>query len=476
MTVAPTYARIAEALAEQIAAGTFRPGDRLPSVRRLTETMGVSATTAARALVELEAMGRAEARPRSGFYVAAPEVALARVPAATRPSDTAEPVDVNRLIAALFKATAGASGERRLMPFGAAELDEDLLPHRELARLAAEVAREEGAALLAYGPAAGEPTLRRRIARLMGERGVVVAPDEVIVTAGETDAMGTALEAVARPGDTIAVESPSFFGILQWIETLGLKAVAIATDPRLGLDLDALERVAATTRLAAVALNPTFHNPFGFAMPAERMARLLAIAKARDLTLIEDDVYGELHRGRPAAGPLKRFDDDGRVIYCSSFSKTLAPGFRVGWCLPGRHGPALAAVRAPRNAGVGRAAQLTLARFLETRGWPRHLDRLRAVFAGQHARVRATLLDAFPPGTRVSDPAGGFVYWVDVPPPFDALAFHARALAAGISIAPGPIFSPTGAFPHAFRLSLGTRFTPGVEAAIRRLGALAGEG
>jgi len=503
----PRYREIARRLAREIEAGVHAVGARLPSVRALVATHGVSVTTAARVLVELEAEGWAEARPRSGFYVA-DRAASRDAPCRTATVADPAPVDVNRLIGEIFRAGSVASAGRPMLALGAAELDERLLPHGELAAATRHVLREEGAALLAYGAPAGEPALRRRIAALMARRGVSVVPDDIVVTAGEGDAMGTALAAVAASAgqgaggssasaercsapspsaerlsasfpsaercSAVAVESPCFFGILQWIERLGLRAVTIATDPRRGIDLDELERVAAEVPLVAVALNPTFHNPFGFAMPPARMERLLAIAARFDLAVIEDDVYGELHHGLGPVRPLKAFDRDGRVIYCSSFSKTLAPGHRVGWCVPGRAMAAFARARAPQTAGIGTLPQLALARFLEGRGFGRHLAGLRALFAEQRPRVRALVLEHFPPGTRISDPAGGFVFWVEVPPPFEALAFHRAALAEGISIAPGAIFSPGGGgFATAFRLSVGRRLDGEVADGIRRLGRLA---
>lgn len=468
------YREIARRIAEDIEAGLYREGDRLPSVRRLRETHAVSATTAMRVLVELEQDGRVEARPRSGFYVR-PRVSTAAsdAPAATRTTVPPGPTAVDALIRRIFRAHGDAGAKRRLLPLGAAEIDEALLPHKDLAAAVTRALREGGPRLLAYGHGAGDPELRRRLALLLGERGTTVGPDDIVVTAGETDALGLALMATTVRGDTVAVESPCFFGILQWIEALGLRAVEIATDPVTGLDLDELERVAAAMPVAALALNPTFHNPFGFAMPSERMTRLLAIAERLDLPIIEDDVYGELHYGNRPRRPLKSFDAQGRVLYCSSFSKTLAPGFRIGWCVPGRYAEAFEHARAPRTAGVATLTQAALARHLDGRAHRRHLDHLRRLFAAQAGPVRALVRESFPAGTRISDPAGGFVFWVEVPPPFDALRFHEIALAEGISTAPGPIFSATGGFRNAFRLSVGRRLTDEVTAGIRRLGAIA---
>ena len=468
------YEAIARQIVDHIEAGLYRAGDRLPSVRKLQETHDVSATTAMRVLVELEQEGWAEARSRSGFYVLRRDpLRSADAPAATKTASAPSLANVNTLIRRIFKAHGTAEAARRILPLGAAEIDEELLPHKELAAAVARTLRTGSARVLAYGDGSGDLQLRRRRAQLLGGRGLTLIPDDIVVTAGETDALGLALMAITRPGDTVAVESPCFFGILQWIEALGLRAVEIATDPVTGIDLDELERVADELPVTALALNPTFHNPFGFAMPTDRMMRLLAIAEQRRLPVIEDDVYGELHYGNRSRKPLKSFDSEGWVLHCSSFSKTLAPGFRIGWCVPGRFAEAFERARAPRTAGVPTLTQNALAHYLEGRAYRRHLDGLRHLFASQAERVRSLVLDRFPEGTRITDPEGGFVFWVEVPPPFDALGFHEAALDEGISTAPGPIFSASGCFRNAFRLSVGRRLTADVEHGICRLGEIA---
>jgi DNA-binding transcriptional MocR family regulator len=468
------YRAIAEQIANQIEAGLYREGERLPSVRALAKTHEVSATTAARVLIELEQNGFVEARARSGFYVAS-RTRAGNTPSATRTAPIPASAKVNELIGRIFRATISTGAARPVMTLGAAELDEALLPHKELAVAVARAVREGGASLLAYGHRNGDPDLRRRIVHILALRGVSLVPDDIVVTTGESEALGLALMALTSPDSAVAVESPCFFGILQWIETLGLRAVEIATDPHRGIDIDELERIAEATPLAALALNPTFHNPFGFAMPPEAMRRLMSVVERHRLPVIEDDVYGELHHSGRVRSPLKSFDREGWVFYCSSFSKTLAPGFRIGWCVPGRFGENLERVRAPCNAGVTTLTQRALAVYLDGRAYRRHLDGLRRLFGAQASAIRKLVLESFPIGTLISEPGGGFVFWVEIPAPFDVMRFSELALAEGISIAPGPIFSASGGFDNAFRLSVGRRLTPDVDAAIRSLGRIAVE-
>jgi DNA-binding transcriptional MocR family regulator len=466
------YQSIARSIAAQIEAGHFREGDRLPSVRGLMRHHDVSMSTASRVLVELEDQGYADSRERSGFYVRAQALTTApseTTPLPTQTSPAPASVSLKTLIASLFKTTA--RGE--VLSLGAAELAEELLPHRDLAASMIRVTRTSGAKGVLYGPPGGDPDLRRAIALMMGERGVVVPPTEVWITEGENAAMGAALRALTRPGDAVAVESPTYFGLLRWIEALGLKAVEIATDPVQGIDIGELARSMSALPIAAIAVNPTFHNPFGGTMPADHMRALVALADQYGVPVIEDDVYGDLRFGPRPIRPLRAHDPEGSVIYCSSFSKTLAPGYRVGWCLPGRWAEALAADRPAEDFGGAVLPQKALADYLKGRRYACHLDGLRTLFANQSDRFRALALEVFPEGTRVSAPQGGFVYWLEIPPPFDALTLHQKALADGIGLAPGPIFSATGRFANAFRLSLGRRLTPTVETAIRRLGTLA---
>lgn len=468
------YQAIARHIASQIDAGLYSEGDKLPSIRSLMAMHEVSLATASRALVELETHGYAEARPQSGFYARVRKRRLS--PDAPLPTSSAtQPAEakVNKLISEIFKATSNAGLDRKILSLGAAELDETLLPNKELRSALNRAMTQKGPSWLAYCHPAGDYSLRQRIAHLMGQRGVSLTPDDIVITTGQSEAMGMALRGLARAGDTIAVESPCYFGTLQWIEALGLKAIEISTDPHKGIDIDELERLANQIPLAAVALNPTFHNPFGFAMPPERMTRLVELSMERRLPIIEDDVYGELHQGTVPRRPLKSFDQEGWSIYCSSFSKTLAPGFRIGWCVPGRHRSAILSAPPGLIFGVSTLLQQALSEYLNGRAYARHLKLLRDLFASQRAKVRSLVLDAFPKGTRITDPEGGFVFWVEVPEPFDALAFYQMALEHGISIAPGPIFSASGRFRNAFRLSIGRVLTQEVKDGILCLGGLA---
>jgi DNA-binding transcriptional MocR family regulator len=286
------------------------------------------------------------------------------------------------------------------------------------------------------------------------------------------EALHLALRAVTQPGDVIAVESPTYYGLLQLIESLGLRVVEIPAHPGVGLDLAALEEALAHHRVRAVLAMPNFNNPLGSLMPEANKKELVELLARREIPLIEDDLYGDLqHQGeRPRAA--KAFDRDGNVLLCGSVSKTIAPGFRVGWIAPGRHRERVEALKFAQSVGTPQLLQVAVAELMEAGGYDRHLRKMRAALADQVQRMREGVGALFPPGTRVSRPQGGFVLWVELPHGVRALDVHQRALAARISVAPGPIFSARGKFSGYLRLSCGHPFTPEVEGALRTLGQI----
>jgi DNA-binding transcriptional MocR family regulator len=464
------YRQIALKLSAQIDAGVFAADERLPSVRMLMQSENVSVTTAVRVFRALEENGRAYARERSGYYVRRRDSEFAwngwREPAA--PSFDGVPVAVNRHVTAMLSTPAPPE----VIPFASASLDPSLLPHNHLGSVLMSIARRG----LAHGaePSAlpGLFELRCGIARIMGERGVLCGPDDVLVTAGGNAAIECALRMCARQGDSVAVETPTYFGMLQAIETAGMKAVEIATDPHTGIDLDQLEAALATRKIACVMLNPTLHNPLGFTMPETHRVRLAAHLARAGVPLIEDDAFHDLYAGAAPVSAIKRHDRDGMVLYCSTFSKVLGAGYRIGWCLPGRFRRAMTADLLTRHQPVSGLAQLVLSEFVRKNYHAPQVARLRAVFADQHIKVRAVVAQHFPAGTRVSAPEGGYIYWIALPAPVDICALYAAAMAGGVSIAPGTVFTASGRADRTLRICVGRQWSAKVEQAIAIIGSL----
>lgn len=468
-TEGPLYARVADKVEHLIRSGALRPGDRLPSVRRACGQHDVSLTTAVRAYGLLEDRGLIEARPKSGFFVRARVRETLLEPRASRPVRAVTPVEVGSLQSRLFELTRLPD----IVPFGAASPGPELLPAAKLARLLASASRSSGARGVAYDMPPGAESLRRQIARRSLDWGARLTPDDIVTTCGGTEALMLCLRAVTRPGDVVAVESPTYFCVLQAIEELRLRALEIPMHPRDGMDLNALERALKTRRIAACVAAPNFNNPLGSLMPDENKRRLYELLAARDVPLIEDDIFGDLHFGPQRPRVVQSWDTRGLVMLCGSFSKTLAPGYRIGWVAPGRFHAKIMALKLTSTLATPTLLQLAVAEFLASGGYDHHLRALRSACETQLRRASAAIARAFPENTRVTRPQGGFILWVELPPGTDALELHERALAENISIAPGPMFSARRSFRNFIRLNCGHAWTPRLEKALETLGVLA---
>lgn len=464
------YERLAAELAESIVKGALRPGDRLPSVRLLSSQRHVSVSTVLQALVLLESQGLIEVRPRSGHYVRPRRaLELAEPRAALRATSPAR-VQVGSGIAALVSSMR----DPQVVPLGSASLAPDLLPLATLNRMLAQGAREIRHAGGNYDGPDGLLTLRRQLARRSISWGAPLSEDDFIVTVGATEALNLCLRAVSKPGDTVIVESPTYFGLLQLIEELSLKAIEVPTSPRTGIELDALEQVLKERPDAkAVLAMPTVSNPLGSVMPDENKRALVELLARHDVPLIEDDAYGELVFESPRPRPARAWDHKGRVLLCGSISKTLAPGYRIGWVAPGIYRERVERLKFSSTLATPTLTQMAVAEFFASGGYDRHLRRLRGTLQHQTQRMREAIAEHFPEGTRVSDPQGGFVLWVELPQGCDSYELQARALERRIAIAPGPIFSVRRRFEACLRITCGLPWTPELAQAVQTIGDLA---
>lgn len=463
------YGRVADRLVTLIEGGTLRPGDRLPSLRRTSSTEGVSLTTSLQAYAMLEMRGYVEARPQSGFYVRPRASRDAAEPAAAVPARGAAHVDVSAVAARVLR----SAQDPNLVALGAACPSPALLPSRSLARFVSSIARSGAAETNSYSFPPGRVELRREIARRAVDWRTPLTPDQVLVTCGATEALTLALMATTRRGDVVAVESPTYFGTLLILDALGLRAVEVATDPRDGIEIDELAVVLRRHKVAAIVASPTCQNPLGSVMPDGAKRAMLALAARHEVPLIEDDVYGEAFHGAERPAPAKSWDRHGRVLLCSSFSKTLAPGYRIGWITAGRYHDRVMRLKLATTLATPALPQLALAAFLRSGSYAQFLKKVRRAYSDQIARGRDAIARFFPPGTRVTQPRGGFLLWVEMPRSADSLRIADAALAAGISIAPGPLFSARGQQRHCIRLSCGEPWTPELDRAVETLGRIA---
>lgn len=464
------YEALAGEIARSIQTGLFKPGERLPSVRNTSAARKLSPSTVFQAYYLLEARGLVESRPRSGYYVAR---AAARLPpepeVASRPDGESRDVDISALV---FEVLESAMAHD-VVPLGSAFASPMLFPLERIGRAVASAAVHLDPWSTVDDLTPGNAALRRQISLRYLIDGMDVPADEIVITNGALEALNLCLSAVTRPGDAVLVESPCFYATLQSLERNGLRAIEVPTHPRTGVDLDAMEAAIARHAPRACWLMPTFQNPLGCTMPDADKQALVSLLARHDIPLIEDDVYAELHHGAGRVLPAKAFDREGLVMHCSSFSKSLAPGYRIGWVAAGRHAQTVARRKLTTTLNTNVPAQIGLANYLERGGFDRHLRRLRRTLSTQQEQYIALVADAFPRGTRVTRPAGGYFLWLELPAGCDALLLQRQASERGISIAPGPMFSASRGFGHCLRLNCGHPLELRIEAALVTLGRIA---
>lgn len=462
------YQELAGRLSHAIRSGSLKAGDRLPSVRRLSRQHQVSIATAVQAYRWLENQRLIEARPKSGYFVLSRGRRL-DTPSVSSPPLSASFVGINHVVMEYLR----CSELPGVVPLGCATPSATLYPGEKLGRLIAAISRRQPEMASNYTMSTGHPALRSAIARRAVEFGCALSEDEVIVTNGCTEALNLALRAVARPGDTIALESPTYFSLLQIIESLGMKALEVPTDPREGISIDALDLATRTPdAVKAVMLISNFSNPLGALMPDGKKARLVALLESRGIPLIEDDIYGEAYFGRARPFVAKAWDRSGNVLLCSSFTKSLAPGYRIGWIAPGRHRTQVEMLKFISSIATPELPQQAIAQFMADGGYDHHLRRMRTAFARQVRQASEAVIEHFPAGCRLTEPEGGFVLWVELPQGVDGVALFQAARAHDIAIAPGPMFTNTGRYRNFIRLNCGHPWTGRMDAAIARLGRL----
>jgi DNA-binding transcriptional MocR family regulator len=464
------YREVADGISRLIRQGTFRPGDRITSVRELSRQMGVSPTTVMAAYGLLENQGLIQARPQSGYYVCArtPDAQVSLALELPTPAVVPTPLSISSICTMLM----GDPRNRDLVPLGAAIPNPDLLPVDKLTKAFGSAIRRHSEQSVAYDFLPGHKGLRTQIARRAMTAGCLLTPDDIVTTQGGTEAFNLCLRAVCRPGDAVAVESPTFYGFLQSIEMLGLHALEIPAHPDHGISLDALGYALEHHRISACLLVSNFSNPLGSCISEEGKKNLVALLAARDVPLIEDDIYGDLSFDDERPQVAKAFDTKGLVLLCSSFSKTVAPGYRVGWVAPGRFQKQVERLKVLSNVATTTPTQLAMAEFLANGGYDHHLRKLRRAYREQTGRMAQGVTDYFPQGTRVTRPAGGFVLWVELPAQVDSLKLYECALQEGITIAPGPIFTTKQKYRNCIRLNAGY-WSERTDRALATLGRLA---
>jgi len=463
----PLYQQVANRLIDLVEQGTLRPGERLPSVRRLHKQWGVSVSTVLEAYRVLEDRGVLDVRPQSGHYVRA-RAHRAPLPRAEPAPTTPRALDSDLMVRITLRA-----GQQGLTRLGCGLPERDLLPLSELDKVISRVARTCRDSH-DYVVAPGHIRLRRALARRLVDAGCTLSPEDLVITNGCTEALDLCVRTLTKPGDTVVVESPTYFGLLEILRAQDVQVVEVPNHPETGVDVDAVARALEEHDVAAVVVSCNYTNPLGALVPLEQKRRLVALCTDNEVPLIEDDAYGDLGFEGDRPPSLKAFDTDGWVLSCGTLSKTLSPGLRIGWVAPGRFLSEICRRKLISTLAGATVPQLAAAEYLQNGGYDRQLRRLRRSYRSLLRQMCEAVTDRFPDGTGISRPRGGQFLWVELPEGRDAMELFEKAWDAGISIAPGPMFSPSGGYRSFFRLNGSVLWTPVVDEAITKLGVLAG--
>ncbi|HTI12450.1 MAG TPA: PLP-dependent aminotransferase family protein [Puia sp.] len=462
------YMQVADGLEKMIGEEILKIGDKLPSVRVLSEEYGISMGTAFQAYYHLEGKGLIEARPKSGYYV---RFNLRRMPGLPRMAEAgvqASEVSVQEMISSVFNHISSSD----LINFSIAAPPTSLLPMAKLNKSLMHAMRASPHHGVQYEQIEGNRELRRQIVKQAFNWGGKITEEEVVITAGCMEALVMCLKAVTRPGDTVAVENPTYFGIFQVIELLGLKVLEIPADPLTGVNPGHLAALIDQFPVKACVFVPNFSNPLGSCMPDETKRALVELLTRRQIPLIEDDIYGELYFGRHRPKTCKTFDKEGWVLQCSSLSKSLAPGYRIGWILPGRFTEQVIRMKLMHTVTGTTITQQAIAHFLSIGRYEYHLKKLRKALHTQCLRYLQGIMQYFPEDTKVSRPQGGFVLWVELDKKLNAYRLYQEALKHQISVAPGQLFSAGGQFGNCLRISYARPWDEEVEEGLKTLGKL----
>lgn len=462
------YTQIADRLENQIENNILKTGDKLLSLRALSKEQGISISTAFKAYIELENKGFIEARPKSGYFVRYNATKLSKVSGTPKTESSFENTGVDEMLR-MVQQTLSQKG---IVKLSRATPSAELIPSAKLSKAMMEAIRKSPASCTEYEEIQGNITLRKQIAKYAFNWNGSITENDVITTQGCMEALVFCLKAVTEPGDTVAIESPTYFGIFNVMKSLGLKVLEIPTDPEQGADLEYLEKAIEKISVKACLFVPNFSNPVGSLMPDHRKKQLVALLAKHQIPLIEDDIYGEMYFGKTRPKTCKSFDKEGLVMLCSSVSKTLAPGYRVGWCIPGRFLDQILSIKLTHSVSSATPTQVAIGLFFETGRYDLHMRKLRKALHTQCLRYIQAISEYFPADTKVSRPQGGYVLWIEMNAKVNAFDLFQRAMKENVSIAPGQIFSTDARFTHYIRISFGAPYSAVIDESLGKLGKL----
>ena len=467
----PAYVRLAREIEAQIMQGAVHPGDKLPSVRALSRNRAVSISTVLASYFWLENRGFVESRPCSGFYVRLPFSELAPEPKFRHRESVPRTIGLLPTVEELLS----SANDLSKFNLGASFPDPQLFPATKLNKIVRAITRAQPNHSSRYHFPPGAALLREQIAQRSIEFGCSFSPDEIVITSGAIEAIVLALRAVARPGDVVVVEVPVHFGVLQAIESVGMKVIEVPAHHRHGIDPSYLEHSITKHKVKACVLMPNCQNPLGYVLSEEWKQEVAQLSRKYNLPIIENDVYRDVAFGERRPKPLKAYDTRGLVLLCSSYSKVLGPGFRVGWIHGGRFKDDISRAKFRTSIAASSLSELTIAEYLKTGNYERHLRRIRNLLPDHLQAFSRAVAKYFPDGTRLTRPAGGYLLWVELPKRVDADKLFRMAMKKDIYIMPGSVFSTNRRYKNFVRIGYGVLWSARADKALLEVGKLAGE-
>ncbi len=463
------YVELADRIQDQIEKGAFKLSEKLPSLRALCQKTGYSMTTVFQAYIELEQRGVVEPRQRSGYYIR-PRLERLRRSAGVRHYEMLpQKIDIDDLIHQL----TADMGNPRILKLGGVAVAPEHLPARRIHKQIKSITQKQILGMIAgYVHPQGDALLRQQISNLLFPIIPTVSMEDIIITNGCTEALNLSLKAVARFGDTVIVESPTDPWLRQTLKDSNLYGLEIPTDPRTGIDLDSVEKSINQEKIAACIVNANCQNPLGFIMPDDRKKKLLDLLNEKDIPTIENDVCGELYFGKQRPNPIKKWDTNQTVLYCSSFSKVLAAGLRIGWVVPGRYKAAITRMKLNRSMISPTLNQAVVANYLKEGSYERHLRRLRKTIKLQYGYCAAALSKHFPKTVKMTSPVGGLSIWIQLPDGIKGSDVYYQVREKGISILPGFLCSGLDVYDRYIRIGYGGSWDETMEQAIQTIGTI----
>lgn len=452
----PIYRQLTDEIIGNIEQNIYKPGEKLPSIRSMSESRGVSIMTVLKTYQELLGRGYIISKPQSGYYVTDSHDSeeLRKNIELAHPRHVEMP-DMTRLVLL-------DSSDETLIPLGSGVPSQALLPLKPLSRITAALLQDQQIPLQITGNAEGLNDLRIQLAKHMFLSQTPVQADDIIVTSGCNEAIFIALSAVCHPGDLVAVESPCYFGALQIMQELGLRAIEIPSDPVSGISIEILKAALEQNPIKAIFVNSNCNNPLGGSIPEENKKMLAELTETYNVPLIEDDSTGDLFFGKKRPGTIKAHDKKGLVLYCSSFSKTLAPAYRIGWIVPGRFKKQVIQFKHALNLSTSPLLQGAIAGYLEMGKYERHMRKARQAYLKKILDMGNCIRKNFPKDTKISKPQGGMFLWVALPEQINSIRLYHAAHEKGISLAPGQMFSINNTYANCLRMNAAF-FSPEIE-------------